>query len=189
METLNRLLLCDLAPARRFNGARLNLGKFAQTGSGENLRSGIGHYVRSGLGGSALGGIRMAGTANAAGRIYGGLTGFSAGEASPPEFAALNRGDLTGRPAREVGDRIVDAVCPVDGTQDTEARRDSLSRSNALSAIRSRYGTSPTFSKGAFFRTPWQGLATQNASPRNQADIASFHGSWSLWTFLGHIPV
>jgi hypothetical protein len=70
----------------------------------------------------------MAGTARTAGRIYGGLTGFRAGEATPPEFVTLNRGDLAGRPAREVGDRIIDAVCPVDGTQDTEARRDSLSR-------------------------------------------------------------
>jgi hypothetical protein len=117
----------DRAPAARFKGARLNLGGFAKSGSSDKLKAGLAHYVRTGLGGAARGESRMAGTATAVGRIYGGLSGFRAGEARPLEFA-IDRESLAGRPAREVGDRIIDAVCPVDGSLDTEARRDSLSR-------------------------------------------------------------
>ena len=116
-----------LAPRARFRGARLNLGRFGASGAKRDLESGLGHYVRSGLGGAAQGARRMGGTAHVAGRLAGGLQGYCAGEASPTEIG-LDRTSLAGRPAREVGDRIVDAVCPVDGTQDTEARRDALSR-------------------------------------------------------------
>ena len=116
------------APPGRFRGARTSLGRFASSGSRRDLQAGLGHYVRSGLGGSGYGARRLGGTASAAGRLYGGLQGYSAGEAQPPELG-LNKADLSGKPAREVGDRIIDAICPVDGSQDTEARRDSLSRS------------------------------------------------------------
>jgi hypothetical protein len=112
----------------RFRGARRSLGRFAASGSRKDLESGLGHYVRSGLGGATQGARRMGGTARVAGRLFGGLEGFRARETRPSELG-LDRAALTGKPAREVGDRIIDAVCPVDGSQDTEARRDSLSRS------------------------------------------------------------
>lgn len=117
-----------LSQRGRFLGARRSLGKFATSGARSDLESGLGHYVRSGLGGSVQGARRMGGTARAAGKLVGGLQGFAAGEARPPELG-LDRAALSGKPAREVGDRIIDAVCPVDGSQDAEARRDSLSRS------------------------------------------------------------
>jgi len=113
-----------LAPSGRFRGARTNLGHFARSGSRRDLESGLGHYVRSGLGGAGHGARRLSGTASTAGRLFGGLVGFRAGENQPPELG-LDKASLSGRPAREVGDRIIDAVCPVDGSQDTEARRDS----------------------------------------------------------------
>jgi len=117
-----------LSEPGRFRGARRSLGRFAASGYRKDLESGLGHYVRSGLGGAAQGARRMGGTARIAGRLFGGLEGFRTGEARPPEIG-LDRAALTGKPAREVGDRIIDAICPVDGSQDTEARRDSLSRS------------------------------------------------------------
>jgi hypothetical protein len=117
-----------LAPHGRFAGARTGFGKFGGSGSKGGLRSGLGNYVRSGLGGAALGARRMAGTANLAGSLFAGLDAFRTGENRPPELP-LDKASLAGRPAREVGDRIIDAVCPVDGTQDAEAHRDSLSRS------------------------------------------------------------
>ncbi len=117
-----------LSQPARFRAARTSLGRFAGSGSRGDLASGLGHYVRSGLGGSTQGARRMGGTARIAGALYGGLSGFTAGEDRPAELG-LDRAALSGRPAREVGDRIIDAVCPVNGSQDTEASRDSLSRS------------------------------------------------------------
>ena len=116
-----------LAPARRFQGASLSLGKFAHNGSRSSLAKGLGNYVRSGIGGAAAGAHRLSGTARTAGRLYGGLTGFQNGENQPQEFG-LDKASLSGKPAREVGDKIIDAICPVDGSQDAEAQRDSLSR-------------------------------------------------------------
>jgi hypothetical protein len=69
----------------------------------------------------------MGGTARVAGSLYGGLEAFRAGDPKPAELG-LDKASLAGRPAREAGEKIIDAVCPVDGSQDTEARRDSLSR-------------------------------------------------------------
>ena len=117
-----------LAPQKRFYGTRLHLGKFADTGLKESLAKGLSHYVGTGLGGASTATQRMAGTAHVAGRLYGGLEGFRSGEAKPVEIG-LDKNSLSGRPAREAGDRIIDAICPVDGSQDAEARRDSLSRS------------------------------------------------------------
>jgi hypothetical protein len=125
-----------LAPSKRFLAARLNLGKFADSGSKSSLASGLGHYVRSGLGGASTAAQRLAGTARVAGRLFGGLEGFRTGDAQPEEFG-LDRASLSGKSAREVGDKIVDAICPVDGSQDTEARRDSLSR--AISELTEQY--------------------------------------------------
>ena len=61
----------QMAPARRFQTARTNLGGFARTGAGESLRRGLGHYSRSGLGGAAAAASRMGGTARTAGGLYG----------------------------------------------------------------------------------------------------------------------
>jgi hypothetical protein len=40
-----------IAPAGRFGGARLNLGKFAREGKQRDLRRSLGQYVRKGYGG------------------------------------------------------------------------------------------------------------------------------------------
>lgn len=125
-----------VAPPKRFQGASLNLGKYADTGSQRSLERGLGHYVRSGIGGAATGAQRLAGTARAAGRLYGGLAGFRAGDNRPQEFG-LDKAELAGKSAREVGDKIIDAICPVNGSQDAEAQRDSLSR--AISDLAEQY--------------------------------------------------
>lgn len=125
-----------LAPKKRFQGASTNLGKFAQNGKQSSLARGLGGYVRSGYGGAATGAKRMAGTARTAGRLYGGLIGFQNGENRPQEFG-LDRAALSGKPAREVGDKIIDAICPVDGSQDAEAQRNALTR--AISDLAEQY--------------------------------------------------
>jgi hypothetical protein len=117
-----------LAQRGRFKGARTSLGSFAASGSKSDLQTGLGHYVRSGYSGASQLAQRMSRTAKAAGLFYGGLEAFRSGENKPVEFG-LDRDSLRGRPAREVGDKIIEAICPIDGSQDAEASRDSLTRS------------------------------------------------------------
>jgi hypothetical protein len=116
-----------MAPARRFQPARTNLGGFARTGAGESLRRGLGHYTRSGLGGAAAATSRMGGTARTAGGLYGVLDALSGGGTLPPDVA-LDPAALAGRSQGEIADAVTDALRPIDGTQDTDAARDAMSR-------------------------------------------------------------
>lgn len=94
------------------------------------MRRGIGHYVRTGLQGSRSGVQRFGGTATTAGALYNTLSSLAS--AQSPANAQLDRTILAGRSAAEVIAAIVEAVRPVDGTQDGEAGRDAVQR--ALSA-------------------------------------------------------
>jgi hypothetical protein len=69
----------------------------------------------------------MAGTARNAGSLYGALEALSSGAGVPPALA-FNLSSLTGGNQAQVADAIVDALCPVDGAQDTDAARDAMSR-------------------------------------------------------------
>ncbi len=122
----------QIAPVGRFRGARTELGDFARSNSGYSLRQGIGHYVRTGLGGSRNASRRMAGTARRAGALYGVLQDLSVGR-TPPAHPGLDPAHLAGRHAREIVDRIAEALSPSDGTQDAEAGRHSISQ--ALSEL------------------------------------------------------
>ena len=124
-----------IAPVGRFRPARTSLGKFASSGGTGHMRRGVGHYFRSGLGGAGTAGRRFGGTARTAGRLYGLLGG--GGGAGADANARLNRDVLAGRSAREVIDAIVEAARPVDGTQDSEASRNSVN--DALSELMDRY--------------------------------------------------
>ncbi|PZQ87226.1 MAG: hypothetical protein DI534_15015 [Leifsonia xyli] len=117
-----------VAPPRRFQSARRNLGGFAASGDAGRLRQGLGHYVRTGLGGSASATSRMAGTSRTAGRLYDTLNSLSGGGA-PPAEVSLDPASLAGLSQGEIADRLADAIRPVDGAQDSEAARDALSRS------------------------------------------------------------
>lgn len=119
-----------VAPRGRFGPARTSLGRFGGSGSGDDMRRGIGHYVSKGLGGSGSAARRFGGTARTAGTLYGALSAAAAGQASTPG-SPLDPALLAGRSANDVMDAVVEAVRPVDGTQDAEssrkAIRDSLS--------------------------------------------------------------
>ncbi|WP_313899293.1 Qat anti-phage system associated protein QatB [Methylobacterium sp. J-078] len=116
-----------VAPPRRFSAARTSLGHFSRSGSGDDLRRGLGHYSRTGLGGSTAATRRMGGTVVTAGGLYGVLSALSSGARSPVDLG-VDAAELRGRPAAEVADRIANALRPSDGTQDTEAARDAISR-------------------------------------------------------------
>lgn len=114
-----------IAPASRFGGARLNLGKFGRDGDRQDMQRGIRDYVRKGYGGRATALRRFGGTAATAGTLHGALSSVASGQAAAPG-SPLDPGLLAGRSAREVMDAIIEAVRPADGTQDAEASRTAI---------------------------------------------------------------
>lgn len=125
------------APAGRFTGARRNLGDFARSGARESLGRSLGHYVRSGYGGSATTSRRFGGTAVAASSLHGALASLASPGPPATTTVSLDRNLLEGRNVDEVIRAIVDAVRPVDGTQDAEAGRASMA--DALSDTLQRF--------------------------------------------------
>ena len=125
-----------LAPASRFGGARTNLGRFARTGSSDDMRRGLGHYVHKGYGGAHTTARRMGGTARTAGTLYGALSSAAAGQAPAPG-SPFDPALLAGRSADEIMDAVVEVVRPVDGTQDSEVGRGAIR--DALSELLGRF--------------------------------------------------
>jgi hypothetical protein len=122
-----------VAPAGRFTGARLNLGNFAGTGDQAAMRRGVGQYFKTGYGGGSTAAQRFGGTAQTAGGLFGAL----GGGAAPPGAPALDRSVLAGRTADQIMDAVIEAVRPIDGTQDGEASRAAIK--DALSDLLEQY--------------------------------------------------
>lgn len=125
-----------IAPPGRFRPARTSLGQFARSGSADDMRRGVGHYVSKGLGGGGSAVRRFGGTARTAGSLYGALSSAAAGQPSTPG-SPLDPTLLAGRSADQVMDAVVEAVRPVDGTQDTEVSRNAIR--TALSELLVRF--------------------------------------------------
>lgn len=100
------------------------------------MRRGLGHYVRTGYGGSGTATRRMGGTASTAGALHGALSAAAAGQPAAPG-SPLDPTLLAGRSAQEVMSAVVEAVRPVDGTQDAEAARVAIR--DALSELLTRF--------------------------------------------------
>jgi len=125
-----------IAPAGRFGNARRSLGEFAYSGDRDGMRRGMGRYIGGGYGGSTTATRRFGGTAQTANALYSALSAGS----SNPYASPGNQLDpvlLAGRSADAVLDAVVEAVRPVDGTQDTEASRAAIKE--ALSELLSRF--------------------------------------------------
>jgi len=118
-----------IAPPARFGGARTSLGKFARDGSAANMRRGIGHYTHKGLGGAATASRRMGGSVRTAGDLYQSLSALASGTVAGK--GQLDPNVLKGRGAGEIVTAIVEAVRPVDGTQDGDASRNAIQDSLA----------------------------------------------------------
>ncbi|MFZ2285998.1 MAG: Qat anti-phage system associated protein QatB [Bacteroidales bacterium] len=114
-----------IAPARRFLGANRNIGEYSRSGDRATMHRGLGQYVKKGYGGSATATRRMGGTAQTAQALYSALSGGQANPYAVPG-SPLDPALTTGRSADEVMDAVVEAVRPVDGTQDAEASRTSI---------------------------------------------------------------
>jgi hypothetical protein len=128
--------LAPIAPQGRFTGARRSLGRVAHTGDHRAMRRGLGQYVRHGYGGSGTAVRRFGGTASTAGVLYAALSAVASGQTAAPG-SPLDPALLAGRSAQEVIDAVVEAVRPIDGTQDAESGRAAIR--DALSDLLTRY--------------------------------------------------
>lgn len=131
-----------IAPAGRFGNARRSLGDFARSGDTSSMRRAVGRYIQAGYGGHATATRRFSGTARTADALYSALGGTSAagagtGTAASPTVSSLDPVLLTGRSVDDVMDAVVEAVRPVDGTQDTEASRAAIK--DALAEMLTRF--------------------------------------------------
>lgn len=130
------LPLVPVAPARRFNTARRKLGQFAQTGDPAGIRGTLKDYVRQGFGGTGTAVRRHGNTVRTAGNLYRALSAAADGQGATLGDQ-LDPVLLAGRTAQEVLDAVVEAVRPIDGTQDAEANRTAIR--NALSELLTRF--------------------------------------------------
>ena len=100
------------------------------------MRRGVREYVGTGHAGASVATRRHGGTAVTAGALGDALAGL----ASPDPAAAdspLDHALREAQSAEEIIDAVVEAVRPVDGTQDAEVERAAIGR--ALSDLLSRY--------------------------------------------------
>lgn len=118
--------IVPLAPAGRFQAARLNLGKFSSSGDGDNLKRGVGSYFKTGYGGGHKASGRFGGTAQTAGSLFGALLGGGAGASRTPERDALEAAVRSGASPDQVITALIEAIRPVDGTQDAESSRRAM---------------------------------------------------------------
>ncbi len=115
----------EVAPRGRYGPARGSIGKFGSTGSSGALKSALGHYASKGMGGSGGAARRLGGSSMAAGRTYEVLSSL---RNNTTDKSGLSPKDLRNCSVREAKDRIVEAIQPVDGSQDTESIRESLNQ-------------------------------------------------------------
>lgn len=125
-----------IASSRRFSSARLWLGRFASTGDSPGMKRGLASYVRSGYGGSGTATQRFGGTVRTAGILYDALSPAGREQVSLPG-GNLDAAVLSGRSADEVMNAVVEAVRPIDGTQDAEASRYAIK--DALSELLTKF--------------------------------------------------
>ena len=72
----------------------------------------------------------MGGSAAAASALHNALTSLASGQPLPQELG-IDPQILAGRTPAEIADILVNAIRPIDGTQDAEATRDSVARALA----------------------------------------------------------
>lgn len=125
-----------IAPARRFGNARRSLSEYAHNGDRNSMRRGVGRYIRGGYGGSTTATRRFSGTAQTASALYSALSGGPSNQyaASGSELDPVL---MTGRSVDAVMDAVIEAVRPVDGSQDTESSRAAIK--DALSELLTKF--------------------------------------------------
>lgn len=125
-----------VAPTGRFRNARRSLSEYAHSGDRDSMRRAVGRYIRDGYGGRTTATRRFGGTTQTADALYSALSGGT----TDPEAATGSQLDpvlIAGLSADAVMDAVVEAVRPVDGTQDTEAGRAAIK--DALADVLTRF--------------------------------------------------
>lgn len=125
-----------IAPLRRFSGATRKFGDFARNGDSASMRRGFGQYVKKGYGGSSTATRRLGSTVHTANALYSALSGGAASPLAAPG-GPLDPALIAGRSADEIMDAVIEAIRPVDGTQDAEASRAAIK--DALSDVLERF--------------------------------------------------
>ena len=119
----------DIAPTGRFNSTRRNLTDFMNNGSTQSMRRAVGQYVRKGYGGSSGAIKRFGSTITTGAKLYSALS--RANSYNPVN--GFDSKNLSGKTSKEIVDTLIEVLRPIDGTQDTEASRDSINE--ALSEL------------------------------------------------------
>jgi len=114
-----------VAPTGRFRNARRSLGEYAHSGDRDSMRRGVGSYIRGGYGGRTTATRRFGGTTQTADALYSALSGGATNPYAAPG-SQLDPVLMAGHSVDAVMDAVVEAVRPVDGTQDTEASRAAI---------------------------------------------------------------
>jgi len=115
-----------VAPTGRFQSTRVNLGKFASTGDRGYLSRGVGNYFKTGYGGGGTATARLGGTAQSAGTLLEILSAGRAGAPSTPERDRLEAAVRAGGGIETVVGVLIEAIRPMDGTQDAEGGQRAL---------------------------------------------------------------
>ena len=117
----------ELAPPRRFYGARRELGDFARTGRKNSFQKAVGHYSRTGMGGASNAAKRMRMSSKTAANLAGVLQ--SAREGANPAInewvRSLTEGNVN---PQDVVDEIIRRIAPDGGSQDEASCRDSMAQ-------------------------------------------------------------
>ncbi|CAB3867116.1 MULTISPECIES: Qat anti-phage system associated protein QatB [Achromobacter] len=121
-----------IAPPNRYGDARRAFGKFARTGSTDQLRRAIGHYSSKGGGGAGASANRMRASTSAGAALFSFLNAI--GQGSTPEARQwVDNLRATNPSAEDVVDAIVRELAPPGGSADEESLRDSMD--HALSEL------------------------------------------------------
>lgn len=117
----------EVAPPKRFYGARTALGAFVRSGKHDAFRRAVGHYSRTGMGGARNAASRMRTSTQAGARVFNILQ--SAREGTDP---TVNEwvSSLIGRNANaeEISDEIIRRAAPTGGSQDEAACQESMAQ-------------------------------------------------------------
>lgn len=122
-----------VAQPNRFGPAKRCLSDFGRTGDPASMRKGVGKFIKKGYGGKRTATKRLSGTIKNAQALFDVLST----SLLPENKSLLNLLDLKGYSAFEIMDAVVEAIVPVDGTQDTESSRASIK--DALSEVLSAF--------------------------------------------------
>lgn len=117
----------ELAPPRRFAGARLNLGKYASSGDKSSLKKALGNYSRKGMGGASNVATRMRASTAAAGGVFELLQ--DARSRTDSKIRDWVSSLLSRNPSPyEIADEIINQVISSGGTLEEESCRNSMSQ-------------------------------------------------------------